>query len=171
VAAERAGQLDAGVFFGLRIHHANQAATICCDDRDLSTGQEAQEPLLVGSEPAFAIMFMKRQLDGGLKLLFAERLQNISVRLRVLGALERPIVGECGYINDGNVEARLEDLGGLDTIDAALELDVHQDEVRPCFRRAADGILTGGHHAWNRVSKFLQVLLDVGGDKPFVFDY
>lgn len=171
MAAKRGGRLGSGVFFRLGIHHTDQAVVIGGDDRDLCARQQAQEPLLIRSKPAFAVVFMQGQFDRGLKLFFPERLQDVSVRLRVFGALERMIVGECGYIDDGDIEARLEYLGGLNTVDAALELDIHQDEVRPCFRRATDGILTGGHHARNRVSKLLQVLLDVGSDKPFVFDY
>jgi len=128
------------------IHQADGARPIHSQNAFANAAKHRHDPLFIGLEPTLAVVFVERDLNGALQLLLAERFDNVTVWFGAFGPLDGRVVRERGDENHGDVEPRLNDLGSFDSVDPALQLDVHQDKIRAFLRGSLDGFFAGCKH-------------------------
>ena len=116
-------------------------------------------------------MLVQGNLDRRLQLALFERLQQITERLGYLGARQGLVVGVGGEVDDGNSMDGADALGRFDTVHLALQVDVHQDEIRRRSLRRLDRVLTRGHDDGNAVAHLFQPLLEIQRHDRFVLDH
>ena len=76
------------------------------------------------------VVLVNGHLDGGDQFPFVQWLEQVSVRLRDLGAFESFVVGVGGEIDHGEGQTLAEQLGGLDAIELATQADEHSMNIR-----------------------------------------
>jgi hypothetical protein len=97
-----------------------------------------------------------------------ERLGNEGVRASGFGAGKGSVIGIGGEEDDGNLVALEDETRGLYPIERALEVDVHQHEVRGRVLYTFEGVFSARDDAGDLISDALQHHGDVCGDDHFV---
>src|SRR5262249_17790999 len=126
-------------------------------------------PLAVAQAPLGRVP-EERHLDRGAKLQLLERLQEVAVGLGDAGAPERVVVGVGGEVDDWDVPPIADDLRRLDAVDAALDADVHEDEVGLELAGHGDRLLAARRHADDGVADPVELEPEVASDETRILD-
>ena len=77
---------------------------------------------------AGGLVVVERELDGPVEFAVLEGREDKGEGVGRLGALQGLFVGKSGEVDDGDVEALTDPVGGFDSVDIALDLDIHQNQ-------------------------------------------
>jgi hypothetical protein len=127
----RLGHTPAGQRFGHGIDKGNAAPGIGCNHRVANAGQGDAQPLALLAQFPVGLMHVQGQLDLNCQFALLERLEDIAERPGQFGALKR-----CGIRMGGQKDHRqivppaFDDPGRFNAVHGALQLDIHQHQVR-----------------------------------------
>ncbi len=121
--------------------------------------------------PPDALVPVERHLDGRVQAPLVERLEHVAEGVGQLGLLESLGVGEGGEVHHGHVEPGPHALRGLDAVHPALELDVHQHEIRLDLPEPLERVRPRRRHGRHVVPEPFEGLADLRCNEPFVLDH
>jgi hypothetical protein len=162
--------VPAGDALGDLVHEADREVAVRGDDPLVDGVQDRREQPLLLVELVLDAVLVERDVDRGIELSLLEGLENVAEGLDFLGPLEGLFVGIGGEEDDRDPELPADLLGRLDTVHAAREHDVHEDDVGPALARQGDGLLAVARHPDDGVAEALQSSLQVECDDFLVFD-
>src|SRR6185369_13907997 len=93
-----------------------------------------------------------------------EGLEDVAEGLGDPSPRERGAIRMSGQVDHGNLHGIADFLGGIDAVQLAVELNVHQYQVRARAGREQHRIVTPGGNTDDSVPDSLQLLLDVSCD-------
>lgn len=113
---------------------------------------------------------VESHVDGEAEFALFDGLGEEAVGRDGLGAGEGGGVGVGGEEDDGEIEFGAEAAGGLDAIEVALELDVHESEAGFELAGLGEGVFAGHGDADHGVAGGFEAAAEIHGDEEFVFD-
>ena len=129
------------------------------------------QPLLADAQRLLGGAALQHHLDGGAQLALRERLQQVAVRLGGARPLQRRFVGIGGEIDDRGMVAGRYACSGVDAVDLAFDVDIHQDEVRQRLLDRLQRLRAIGDIGHDVVAEALQHQLQMEADNPLVFHH
>ena len=122
-------------------------------------GVERQtQPLLAMAQGDLGGTPLQHHLDGGVELARREWLEQIAVCTRRARPRQRRLFGVCGQIDDRHAQLGRYARGRFDTVDVALDVDVHQHQIRVQTLDLRQSPLAGcgdGHHVIAELAQLL----------------
>src|ERR1019366_4386388 len=153
---------------GYAVHQRDLPALLGDDYAFIDTADGGGHTLSAVDQLAFAPVAVEGELDGGAQGAVVKRFQDITGGRGLLGALQDFGIGVGGEVNHGDLELVVQRAGHIDTIQNALQLDIHQDQIRHGFDRQPESFRAGGGGSHDFVSQSLDTLLYVGRDNLLI---
>jgi hypothetical protein len=122
----------AGEPLGDRVHENHFAVVVGGDDALANASQGGSQPRFAGAEAALYLVLVDGDLHGAAQLGIPYGFQNVPEWLRLGGPVDGLFVSVGGDIDHRCFQFRLHLLGGGDTVDAAFQTDVHEDQIERC---------------------------------------
>jgi hypothetical protein len=121
--------------------------------------------------PSLLAIAVQRHLDGCAQRALVERLDEVAVGTRCLGAPQRPLIGKRREKDDRRTRLFADFHCGFDPLHRAFELDVHEHEIGPQFNGFRDRLTPGRHDGRDFVAQLFEQVSQIFCDDCFVFDH